>query len=167
MIITEINDITLVKGKKTFNFGDPPPPFFLPKIKNIPIHIIFPFFKISRFFKIEILCKKECFSLFISYKKGYIRQIFWDPPRFTTITVRYWFFHIDIFGVPWILHMQKLKKNHEAVFQTTTSSDLLKMMFIGSRVTHLSMNKSFFGNTKLYRCILNISLHRTYLFDNL
>ena len=46
---------------------------------------------------------------YIFHKKGYIGHIFWDRPCFTTITVMY-FFHVNIVGIPLIIHMQKIKK---------------------------------------------------------
>ena len=92
--------------------------FFPSEIKKIPIQILFTIFskfhEFGFFFKIAILFLKLRFPQYISYKKGYIGHIFWDRPRFPTITVRYDFFSHKYTRNNMII--TNAKKNHIADF---------------------------------------------------
>ena len=96
MIIIKINDINFGLRNKPFNS------YFRNNLDQIYSHVIFfslkkkdnsytniIIFRISRVrFLNRIFPRKVAFFLYISYKKGYIRHIFWDRPCFTAIMVR-------------------------------------------------------------------------------
>ena len=95
-------------------------PTFLSNLNknNTHTNIIIDFFKIRFvYFKSKFSAKSSVFPN-IFHINAVLDAFFefWARPSFTTITMRYVFPHINIIGIPWILHMQSFKKNHGADF---------------------------------------------------
>ena len=138
MIIIKIIDINFGLRNKPFNS------YFRNNLDQIYSHVIFFllkwrqflykylfFFRISRVrFLNRNFPRKVAFFLYISYKKGYIRHIFWDRPCFTTIMVTNVCFFSDWYtwNAMYITYAKIKIKIHEPLFQTANYIILITFM---------------------------------------
>ena len=98
-----------------------PPPIFslLRKLKTIPIQISFINFSIFHefvFLNRNFSAKCSVSPYIFHIKRMYSTHILRLPPFYYNYGKVWFFFQINILGIPWILHIQKLKKNHGADF---------------------------------------------------
>ena len=93
--------------------------FFLTEIKTIPIKISFinvsKFHEFVFFLNRNLVRKIAFFPIYFIQKRLYWTHVLRSPP-FHYNHGEVWFFYINILGIPWILQMQKFKKNSRSRF---------------------------------------------------